>query len=144
MKKLLLLTIFSLIPMCACSQKIYNDEQIIALTLMMEARGEGIQGMMLVGQVIKNRSIERKLSLRTVCLQPKQFSCWNDINYSKINKLFDHKYYEVATGIARELLLNYNSLNVTYNHYHTIQIKTPMWARDKKGYIYNNHIFYDL
>ena len=53
------------------------DERIVALTLLGEARGEGVDGMLAVGMVVQQRSIERKKRPATICLQPKQFSCWN-------------------------------------------------------------------
>ena len=50
---------------------------VIALTLLGEARGEGIEGMAGVASVIQTRAIERKQTPTQVCLAPKQFSFWN-------------------------------------------------------------------
>lgn len=144
--KILTTTIILLIPFlsyCNDKHKNFSDEQILTLTILMEARGEGIEGMMLVGQVIKNRSIERHKSMRDVCLEKYQFSCWNTIK-NNYNDLFKNKQYHIANGIANELLLGFNVKSVKYNHYHTIHIKTPKWAINKKGNIYKNHIFYKL
>ena len=54
------------------------DERIVALTLLGEARGEGRSGLFAVACVVRQRMIERKLTARQVCLQPWQFSYWND------------------------------------------------------------------
>jgi len=50
---------------------------IVALTILGEARGEGMEGMAGVASVIQTRMIERKQSASQVCLSPKQFSFWN-------------------------------------------------------------------
>ena len=65
-----------------------SDQDILALTLFGEARGEPIEGQIAVAQVIRNRV---RIDIgndgkpdwwgegyRGVCLAPKQFSCWND------------------------------------------------------------------
>ena len=53
-----------------------RDEQIVAATLLGEARGEGRCGVYAVGCVLQQRSINRNLSPAEVCLQNDQFSCW--------------------------------------------------------------------
>jgi hypothetical protein len=60
-----------------------SGQDILALTIYGEARGEIIQGQIAVGCVIRNR-VERLGSsgyankYATICLKPLQFSCWND------------------------------------------------------------------
>jgi spore germination cell wall hydrolase CwlJ-like protein len=131
-----------------------HSEKIIALTLLMEARGEGIKGMMMVAQVINNRAIERGMSLTQICLQPKQFSCWNGINNSnliyelqspKYSKLLLTKEGEIALGIAREMVIGFKpfSSEKKYNHYHNTSV-SPKWAANKKGYTEGKHVFYCL
>ena len=46
----------------------------------MEARGEGRTGLDMVMTVIWNRAGGKTENLADVCLKPKQFSCWNDID----------------------------------------------------------------
>ena len=53
------------------------EQEVVALTLYLEARGEGANGMYAVACVIKQRSVERGLSYDQVCLEPKQFTVWN-------------------------------------------------------------------
>ena len=51
--------------------------ETLTLTLIGEARGEPIEGQVAVGCVIRNRSEQWKRSIKEICLQPRQFSCWN-------------------------------------------------------------------
>ena len=56
-----------------------DDEQIFALTLYGEARGESREGRIAVGTVILNR-VDRRVwmgrTIKEVCLKPYQFSCF--------------------------------------------------------------------
>lgn len=61
--------------------KVY-DVGIIAETIWREARGESSKGREAVASVIVNRMKERKLTGSGVCLQHKQFSCWNGVDAS--------------------------------------------------------------
>lgn len=63
------------------SANAYEDAHslpIPVLTLLAEAGGEGFDGMVAVGNVIRNRAAKRGLTVDEVCLQHLQFSCWND------------------------------------------------------------------
>lgn len=66
-----------------------DDEQAMTLTIFGEARGEQIEGKLAVASVILNRLAKPQRyapTVKDVCLQPKQFSCWNggDANYEAI------------------------------------------------------------
>lgn len=65
-----------------------TDQEVLALTLYGEARGESIEGQIAVGCVIRNR-LTAKEGYKEVCLSPYQFSCWNssDPNYPILNGL---------------------------------------------------------
>ena len=65
-------------------------EEILALTIYGEARGEPIDGQIAVGCVIRNR-VERLNSYIKVCLAKEQFSCWNtnDPNYVVLTEMAD-------------------------------------------------------
>lgn len=58
-----------------------SDAQLMALTMRAEAEGDGIAGMVAVGQVIMHRLRDEDRrwgkTVYDVCLRPKQFSCWN-------------------------------------------------------------------
>lgn len=59
---------------------------VMALTMYGEARGEPVEGQIAVGWVIKNRAIAWNKGIIEVCIQPEQFSCWNenDPNYLQL------------------------------------------------------------
>ena len=142
------------------------DERIVALTLLGEARGEGANGMLAVGCVIQQRSINRAKRPATICLQPKQFSCWpfkGGIRAAE-RKLFSED--KNATAYARELarkIVRGDKLDrseVGYaDHFHakwvtktdedgkkkTVLMKPPYWAKDRNATkTIGNHIFYNL
>jgi spore germination cell wall hydrolase CwlJ-like protein len=66
----------------------YTQFVIPALTIWREARGEGFDAMRAVGWVITNRLLDKRWpnTQAGVCLQPKQFSCFNknDANAVKL------------------------------------------------------------
>ena len=58
-----------------------TDREILFLTLIGETRGEPIEGQVAVGCVIRNSFHSNNTKYKTwadVCLEPKQFSCWNE------------------------------------------------------------------
>lgn len=57
-----------------------SEREIVALTIYGEARGEPVEGQIAVGCVIRNRVRDKRWpdDFRGVCLQPSQFSCWNE------------------------------------------------------------------
>ena len=54
-----------------------TDLETLSLTLWGEARGEPILGKLAIACVIRNRSVKRDLTIKEVCLQPNQFSCFS-------------------------------------------------------------------
>jgi spore germination cell wall hydrolase CwlJ-like protein len=116
--------------------------EIVATTLIAEAGGErDFRAMSAVAEVIYNRSLARKLSPMQVCLQRKQFSCWNgkDVQ-SEIDKAKKHKKWPNALKIAQNL----GSTNYTKNaqFYHTTKIN-PSWNKKMLATVtIENHIFY--
>ncbi len=73
-----------------------SQQEIIGLTIYGEARGELVEGQIAVGCVIRNRmhlKPSKYKSYHEVCLEPKQFSCWNS----------DDKNYETLIQIANRL-----------------------------------------
>jgi spore germination cell wall hydrolase CwlJ-like protein len=72
------------------------DVSILAQTIWGEARSHGANGMLAVGNVIKNRAeANMKMfgqGIRGVALKPKQFSCWNagDPNRDRIKEILEY------------------------------------------------------
>ena len=139
MKTLTLLTLI----LATCSVSAYTDEEVIASTLILEAGGEYAEGSMeAVYEVICNRAYKRNLTRSEVCLQRKQFSCWNSdqVRYNSIEKAKKHSRYGQALAIVNGLrITNYTNES---DHYHA-DYCNPYWASSmtvttKIG----RHIFY--
>lgn len=140
-------------------QPLTQEEEVVAITLMGEARGEGEIGLYAVGCVIQKRAQERELTLSQVCLQNKinkngvrvwQFSCWNDKPYIETMKRLlkaDTKQAKYSKRLARAMCAG-GMLTQTFtgnaNHYHASYV-TPYWSkRFKPTKRIGNHIFYKL
>ena len=136
-----------------------QEEEVVAITLMGEARGEGEIGLYAVGCVIQKRAQERELTLSQVCLQNKinkngvrvwQFSCWNDKPYIETMKRLlkaDTKQAKYSKRLARAMCAG-GMLTQTFtgnaNHYHATYV-TPYWSKKfKPTKRIGNHIFYKL
>ncbi len=112
---------------------------IISYTLYAEARGESIDGKIAVASVIKTRSKLKKLSLVEVCLQNRQFSCWNDL-------VDVPEYYITGKGIQPDdLLARGECYGLAWvlmagrqkwehlTHFYNPDKATPDWAYDLRG-----------
>lgn len=73
-----------------------SSTEVLALTIYGEARGEVLNGMIAVGDAIRNRvNSDKKNTYNTVCLAREQFSCWNSNDPN----------YPILTEMANQLLL---------------------------------------
>lgn len=132
MKTLFLFLCFSCAGFAATSQ------EIVAATLILEAGGESDpRAMAAVREVIANRA-NNKTEI-SVCLAPKQFSCWNGKTAEEgISKAKKHPKWAQAVSLA-ESKTNY-TLGAT--HYHTKKV-SPSWKNKlAKTVTIGNHIFY--
>lgn len=80
--------------------------EIVPLTIWREARGEGNDGMRAVAFVIRNRALNKFYpnDPEHVCLQRKQFSCWNDANAERdLYPAKGDESYEMACRIWEDL-----------------------------------------
>lgn len=129
---------------------------VLARTIWGEARGESVQGMEAVANVIMNRlAMSRKRgrfwwgnSIETICKKPQQFSCWNnnDPNYKKLQSLTDSdSVFALCKRIARRAAMNTLPDHTNgADHYHADYV-TPSWARsDRISATIGRHIFYRL
>ena len=82
------------------------DENIVARTLLAEAKGEGSNGLYAVACVIQQRTIERHLTPAQVCLQRLQFSCWNKANANdrQFKSLKNNQLADYAKGLAANVV----------------------------------------
>jgi len=130
-----MLTITALVGMMSHSKG--NDKEIVAQTILAEARGDGRAGMYAVAACIKVRAEKRKLTHAQVCLQPKQFSCWNvsDPNRKKMESFLGLP----QAGYALMLAGNMDKVNTKFiggaDHYMTVKLWRTgrvKWARGYK------------
>ena len=117
---------------------------IVALTILAEARGEGPDGMAAVAACIYQRSINRNLTPEQVCLQRKQFSCWNGKSEADLKHLLKLPQAKTALWLE-ENLHRLNRAKIGYaDHYHADYV-SPYWAdKSKKTIVIGKHIFYRL
>lgn len=126
------------------------DVETMARTILGEARGEGWDGMVAVGNVIKNRA---KIggwwgnTIKDVCLKPKQFSCWNNddpnktliINADLSSSLAFQQAFAAACYVVYDMGVDTTN---GATHYHTKAIH-PAWAKGVKPVAdKGNHLFY--
>lgn len=122
--------------------------RIISYTLYAEARGEPFKGKMAVAAVIQTRSRLSSLSLAEVCLQVKQFSCWNDI--SAVPEAYttgaglrdaDIRARSDCYGIAWVLMSSPRKWEYL-THFYNPEKATPEWADSMEGRIrIGKHVF---
>ena len=117
---------------------------IVALTILAESQSEGKSGMAAVAACIYQRSLNRKITPEQVCLQRKQFSCWNGKTESDLAHLL--KLPQAKTALWLEANLHrLNRAKIGYaDHYHADYVK-PYWAKGKKPVaVIGKHLFYKL
>lgn len=139
--------------------------EIVTLTIIGEGRGEPIEGQVGIGSVIRNRlqhSPHKYQSLRDVCLEPNQFSCWNlnDPNYTLMVDLGEKfleglpvsdPYYRQCSFVARgimdwSLMDNTNGALFYMTNYLFRSNNRPAWAMTPKKdpVIHGKHTFFTV
>ena len=121
-----------------------REQKIVALTLLAEARGEGVKGMEAVAMVIKQRMADRNQTASQVCLTVKQFSCWNGKGYDDLKNLWQSP----AAPDAIDVVRRFNQLDTAAishaNHYCTLQVN-PYWSKGKAPVaVIGNHKFFKI
>ena len=137
------------------------DGELLGLTLYFEARGEPVQGIIAVGNVVRTRAKERKKDYKEIILTPKTFGYeqfsylnTNDSQYSKAVTMAQDfiagKMPEDLTGALQECRwLAYGIINGSLrdntkgaNHYFNPKVCNPSWA-DKMTITckIGNHVF---
>jgi hypothetical protein len=114
-----------------------TDRELLAKTLQAEAGNQGLQGMLAVGSVIRNR-MGQGGSLSDVILAPAQFSAWNKVTGAvggeQGQDMAALKPSEDAYAAA-DAILSGNALDVTggATHYYNPSISNPAWGKEKAG-----------
>lgn len=121
-----------------------KDFSVFWLTMFGESRGEPIEGIIGVGNVIKNRVKETGKSYHEVCLKGvdlyhHQFSCWN-LNDPNLDMILQYRNNSIdpicreIRYIAEGLIDNFLNDNTHgANHYITTKLfrnNPPSWARN--------------
>ena len=125
---------------------------ILARTAWGEARGEGMQGMQAVCNVVMNRVKKNNWfgkSPKEVCLKKSQFSCWNknDPNYAQLTKVDEtDKNFATAKQLAT-LAVAGGLADITGGATHYLALKSlktvPSWTKNMKVVsTIGNHTFY--
>lgn len=109
------------------------NKDIIIATLVGEASVDGINGMMAIHSVIRNRAAHSGKSLEEICLEPKQFSMWNGSTPQSRQKIIsDFKNAQGGMWQKAAQVANSAHADITMGstHYYLKSIK-PYWASGK-------------
>jgi spore germination cell wall hydrolase CwlJ-like protein len=146
------LTKLSIIPLLISSSSSfshhqYSNKELVCLTdnIYYEARGESLEGKLMVMEVTLNRSNSNRFphNLCSVVYQPYQFSWTRNIHHHRLKKSRNNKSYK---SIKELVTLNLKSFKpphklLTYLFYHNLTVN-PAWTKKLNGYQEGNHIFY--
>ncbi|HEX7005577.1 MAG TPA: cell wall hydrolase [Alphaproteobacteria bacterium] len=125
-----------------------RDVEVAARTLYGEARGQPLEGIVAVANVIVNRWRRGGYGATPadVCLRPWQFSCWNarDPNRAVIERVrpgdFVFDVCRLVASLAVRGLLPDPTGGAT--HYHTRSV-APDWSRGKTpSAVIGDHLFF--
>ncbi len=127
-----------------------NPIVVAALTAYGEARGTSMDEITAVLHTIRNRvnsSWCRQDTVQGVCLQPYQFSSWNenDPNLHKMLELdSENEYFLKCLFLAYGVLEGvFPDITSGADHYHDKSIVSPFWAKNMEVTLETeNFIFY--
>lgn len=150
MKNAIIIIFTLLSSYSAICQKGLTEAQVVTLTILGEARGEGKAGMYAVSCVISQRIINRKLTAKEVCLESKvnkrgvrvwQFSCWGGkVDYN----LLKTKEALYASALAANIKSVDRKFVKFADHYCHVNINN-YWTKTSKPVItIGRHKFYKL
>lgn len=124
------------------------NTRILACTLFGEARGETVEGMEAVANVVINRLKDGRFgdTVQEVCLRPLQFSCWNSMaSMQMLLSLKQDKNPTFATCVAiSEKAIHAQLIDNTGGalFYHTLSVDPPWDDEMKETARHLHHIFY--
>lgn len=122
-----------------------SELDVIASVIVLEAGGEGREGMKAVACVIQNRARARSKSPYQIVTEPKQFSCLNGKTPSQVVCLAQcSPSWPYALRLAAIVL--YGEIDdITHgaDHYHAKSMR-PYWAKSMgRTVVIGNHVFYN-
>ena len=134
MKRLLHLSILLMVATQAHLVAASFHERVVASVIVLEAGGEGPEGMRAVAEVIRNRAINRKADAFSVVTRPRAFSVTNGGISRMLRKAEIHPRYQEAARLAKMIHLRFSGLGSTVggaDHFKTVG--TPAyWAKGHK------------
>lgn len=140
--------VYDAIEVVKLAQETITDNDIVIATLVGEASVDGTEGMTAIYSVIKNRANHKGMSMKDVCLEPKQFSMWNDKqSESKIKQFIsDIKSAPGGKWVEAERIVNSNPGDTTFGSTHYYTGSVPYWASNRNPcWIYRtkvgSHVF---
>ena len=120
-----------------------NDDTFwLAINVYHEARGESIEGQLAVCHVVMNRAEKRKRSIKSIVLQPFQFS-WH--NGNKFPPLAEYSTLQSCISVAEKAAQERaEGINLSgADHYFAEYITPPEWSKGMKLIKkIGKHIFY--
>ena len=110
-----------------------TDQQLLASTMVAEAGNQGANGMLAVGNVIKNRIDTGRgpgSTVASVIMAPKQFSCWNNVDPTTYTaNIQDTSTYNTAYGLAGQILSGSAPDNTNgATSYYNPALASPIWG----------------
>ena len=131
--------LFSLLLVC-WTQCAWASDTVAIQTIILESQGESMAGQVAVGEVIRNRAKRGDLSVDSVCLAYRQFSCWNDGKQAKkaLSKASGETWQRASKAWAES---EESNLTNGATHYHARKVH-PYWVGRHKGIRIGNHVFY--
>lgn len=134
------LTIVSF-QMVGCGVATAEELPIPVQTILGECAGCTDEGMIAVGNVIRNRAKYRNQTVEAVCLAPKQFSCWNDrawlVGHLKRNRGVIDRAWSAWQASATEDVTGGADL------YHANYVSPKWdWSKIEPTVIVGMHLFY--
>ncbi len=120
-----------------------SERQIVAATILGEARGEGFKGMYAVACVIKERSVLSGRSVAAECLRPRQFDA--NRNGVQLNLLDASKEANYALFLADNLDRLDRDWIGRATHFVNLSVAKPKWAEGQTTTrVVKNHSFFRL
>lgn len=134
-------------------EELIYEIDVLAETLWCEARGEGKIGVEAVASVVMNRAKRSGKKVSDVCLQRKQFSCWNNRTRPVVggDRKFimkpnltprDTKIFSLCRSTAYAVVIGTFIPTVDSTHYYAHNKVTPKWAQSMwNKQVIGNHTF---
>ena len=155
MKSLWMLILAFILLACASAIAGEKESNIVAMTILGEARGDGEAGMYAVACVIQERIKSKHWpnTMNGVCLQKSQFDFWTErksVTWDDDNRAAVRHHMTTNTKLAqyaKRLAINLGNLDRSFvgnaDHYCTLDTHRN-WTKGKPVKIIGNHKFFKL